>query len=110
MRQPTYALYEDVDPSVEGGPVIVRAGFTASPEDVAPDGVEKVELPRVELAATLVHHGVMARIGDSWMALMRWIDDEGYRPVGVPREVYLESEMGNEEDWVTELQVPVEKI
>ncbi|QIG40155.1 MerR family transcriptional regulator [Microbacterium sp. 4R-513] len=108
LRDPAYALYEAVDD--EDGPIVVRAGFPADPGDVDPEGLERVELPPVELAASLVHHGVMARIGDSWMHLMRWIEESGYSPSGIGREVYLVSGMLPEEEWVTELQQPVTKL
>lgn len=109
LRDPAYALYEAVDDQGDG-PIVVRAGFTAAPGDEAPEGVELVELPPVDLAATLVHHGVMSRIGDSWMTLMRWIEDSGYSPSGIGREVYLVSGPLPEEEWVTELQQPVTKL
>jgi effector-binding domain-containing protein len=39
-------------------------------------------------------------------ALARWIDENGYRPLGLLREVYLEV-ADDQENWVTELQAPV---
>lgn len=105
LRDPAYALYEAMDD--DHGTIVVRAGFTAAPGDAAPDGVELVVLPPVEAAATLVHHGVMSRIDDSWMTLMQWIEAEGYRPAGVGREAYLTSGPLPEEEWVTELQQPI---
>ncbi|SDH01413.1 hypothetical protein [Microbacterium pygmaeum] len=48
-----------------------------------------VTLAHVPLAATLVHHGVRAGIGDSWMTLSEWVEQNGYRFAGPYREVHL---------------------
>ena len=56
---------------------------------------------------TVIHHGSMATIGDSWQALARHVDDRGLHPVGVSREVYLETPMNDSNARVTELQQPV---
>jgi hypothetical protein len=42
-------------------------------------------------------------------ALARWIDDNGYRPLGLLREVYLEV-AEDQQQWVTELQAPVARL
>ncbi len=110
VREPGYALYELVDPEREGAGIRVRAGFTGDPADPAGEGYEVVTLPEVPLAATILHHGVMSRIGESWDQLMEWMSENGYRPVGLCREVYLVVEPLPQEEWVTELQQPVEKI
>ena len=48
----------------------------------------------------------MAAMGESWMTLNEWIEQNGYRFAGACREVYLVSQ-GPQEEWVTELQWPV---
>jgi effector-binding domain-containing protein len=49
----------------------------------------------------------MARIGESWQALHRWVSDNGYRYDGPCRELYVRAESDDQSDWVTELQQPV---
>jgi effector-binding domain-containing protein len=39
-------------------------------------------------------------------ALARWIDANGYRPVGYNRELYIEIPQSRDA-WVTELQEPI---
>ncbi|WP_307794592.1 MerR family transcriptional regulator [Leifsonia sp. TF02-11] len=75
------------------------------------DGYDIVELPEVPLAATLLHHGDMTGIGDSWMALTERLVADGYRIVGPTREVYVQA-TGHipAPDWITELQAPVERV
>ncbi|QIN79646.1 MerR family transcriptional regulator [Rubrobacter marinus] len=66
-------------------------------------------LPAVEHMAATVHHGPFDTIGVAYAALLAWIEGNGYRVAGPHREVYLSGgEQGNP-DYVTEIQVPVEK-
>lgn len=65
-----------------------------------------LDLPGIEQAATIVHHGSMAEVMPTGQALAHWIDENGYRPLGLVREVYLE--VGeDQEKWATELQTPI---
>jgi DNA-binding transcriptional MerR regulator len=65
-----------------------------------------LDLPGFEQAATIVHHGPMSEVMPTGQALARWIDENGYRQLGLFREVYLEV-TEDQRDWVTELQAPV---
>jgi effector-binding domain-containing protein len=66
-------------------------------------GVEIVDLPAVDSAATIIHHGSMDDVLVTGQALARWIDANGYRSAGYLREVTLEWSP-DPEGWVTELQ------
>jgi effector-binding domain-containing protein len=68
-----------------------------------------LDLPGIEQAATIVHHGPMDQVMPTGEALARWIDENGYRPLGLFREVYLEV-ADDQENWVTELQAPVARL
>jgi len=41
----------------------------------------------------------------------KWIDENGYKTADHPRESYIDGiwNKENEEDWLTELQIPIEK-
>ena len=68
------------------------------------------ELPAVDQMASVVHSGPFATLGQAYGALFTWINDNGYRPAGPTREVYLQYERGGDQNnYVTELQLPVEK-
>ena len=45
----------------------------------------------------------------SEQVLAQWIEDNGYRPLGYHREVYLDYDPENAEQCVTELQIAVAK-
>ena len=89
--------------------ITVHAAFPIA-GDVPPDpGFDVVDLPPVENAATLLHHGPMSEAFRTGQLIARWIDDHGYRTVGhgYAREVYLDCPPGEYDKWVTEMQVSV---
>jgi DNA-binding transcriptional MerR regulator/predicted transcriptional regulator YdeE len=105
---PAIAYYEP-DPAESGEAVTVHAGapITAGPR--TPGDFTVVDLPAVPSAATIVHHGPMDDVMQSLQILARWIEDNGYRPVGYHREVYLDYYPDKTDQGVTELQVAVTK-
>ncbi|SFS09113.1 effector-binding domain-containing protein [Microbacterium sp. cf046] len=110
VRDPSTIYYTGDGSMLDAdGTVQVHVGFPAEEGD-AGGAFDTVQLEQVPLAATLVHLGTMDGIGDSWMALNAWVEQNGYRFAGACREVYLVSESESQEDWVTELQWPVERI
>jgi len=78
-----------------------------------PEGerVKPRQLPAVDEMACLIHQGGYDTIGGSYGQLMGWIEANGYRIIGPPREVYLRGpESGDDaSSYMTEIQIPVEK-
>jgi len=69
------------------------------------------ELPGVT-AASIVHHGAFNRIAEAYLAVLHWMDANGYRKAGPTRELFLHVSQPvsrDDESNVTEIQVPVEK-
>lgn len=67
--------------------------------------------PVKEMACT-VHQGSYEKLSMAYGALMKWIEDNGYKIVGPNRELYLEGEWSGKgpEDFITEIQIPVAKL
>ena len=98
------AYYESPD---DDGRIVVHLGFDIGDQPLTEDDtVQVVELSVVEVAST-VHRGPMDDISDTYEALVRWIDDNGYRIAGFGRELYLEWDEQDPARNVTELQMPV---
>jgi DNA-binding transcriptional MerR regulator len=101
----TVAHYEDPD---EGDGAVLHAGFDIGDQDVTGnDQVTIVDLPVIDVAS-IVHRGPMENIGESYEALVRWIEDSGYRVAAYSRELYhewTEDPAGR----VTELQMPISR-
>jgi DNA-binding transcriptional MerR regulator len=97
------AWYED---ATDGDGVVVHAGMPVDVERGGAHGLQVVDLPAIERAATILHHGSMDGVMPTVQALARWIEANGYRSAGYSRELYLEC--GEDLDtWVTELQEPI---
>lgn len=88
--------------------ILVHAAIPVTAE---PGGYDfaVLDLPGIEQAATILHHGSMDEVMPTGQALARWIDENGYRPLGLLREVYLEL-ADDPANWVTELQAPVARL
>ena len=65
-----------------------------------------IELPAIDHAAVAVHRGTFDDVETTGQALLRWVDDARYRPVGYHRELDIERGPGNL--CTVELQQPIE--
>jgi len=101
------AVYEDDGGTAPEGEIVLHAGFDITDQDV-PDGevVRVVTLPVIEVAAAVYRGGDDGIMG-AWEALVRWIDDSGYRLVGDCRELYHEWDDDDPSRNVMELQQPI---
>ncbi len=82
--------------------------------DLSPEkGVTVYSLPGFEKMACVVHNDSFATIGEACDAIAKWIDGNGYKVVGPPRELNLKmpEKQGDQNDpnTVNEIQFPVEK-
>jgi DNA-binding transcriptional MerR regulator len=100
-------VYEDDGGTAPEGEIVLHAGFEIGDQDV-PDSetVRAVNLPVVEVASA-VYRGGDDGIMAAWEALVRWIDDSGYRLVGDCRELYHEWHDDDVSRNVMELQQPI---
>jgi DNA-binding transcriptional MerR regulator len=100
-------VYEDDGGTVPEGELVLHAGFAIGDQDVpASDTVDVVSLPVIEVAAA-VYRGGGEGIMAAWEALVRWIDDSGYRLIGDCRELYHEWHDDDPSANVMELQQPI---
>jgi len=100
---PAVAYYED---TAQGG-IVVHAAVPVAVPPGGDHGFSVVDLPEVESAAAIIHHGSMDDVLPTGQALARWIDANGYHSAGYAREVTL-NWCPDPEQWVTELQQPID--
>ena len=100
---PAIAYYEDAP---DGDGVVVHATLPVNAGPGSSHGFEITDLPEISQAATIVHHGPMNNVMATIQTMARWIDGNGYRSTGYPRELYLECP-DDQGKWVTELQEPI---
>ena len=100
---PAIAYYED---GPDGDSVVVHATLPVNAEPGDGHNFAIVDLPAIQQAATVVHRGSMDNVMATIQVLAGWIEDNGYRAGGYPREFYLECPEDTAR-WVTELQEPI---
>jgi len=74
------------------------------------DGIVFKELPAVTVASVL-HRGAYDNLGEAYAYAVKWTEQNGYRISGFLRESYIDGMWNKEniDEWLTEIQVPVEK-
>ena len=100
---PALAYYEDAP---DGG-VVVHAGMIVNAEPSEKFDFAITDLPAVPEAATAIHHGAMDTVSETYQALARWIEENGYQGTGHAREYYITSMPADPSEWVTEVQEPI---
>jgi effector-binding domain-containing protein len=69
------------------------------------------ELPAVNMMATTVVHGALDTIHRGYADIGKWVEANGYRLAGLPRELSLQfPQRADGSDLITEIQFPVELI
>jgi DNA-binding transcriptional MerR regulator len=101
--------YYEADPggAADGQAVMVHAAVEVAPDTRAGDTLDVRDLAGIGSAATIVHRGPMDEAFRSMEILARWIDDNGYQPIGYAREVCLHFDADNPANWVHEFQLEV---
>jgi DNA-binding transcriptional MerR regulator len=67
------------------------------------------EIDKVENAVCILHKGPYSKLRESYTFIFKWIEDNNYEFIDNPRESYIDGiwNKDNEEDWLTEIQVPI---
>lgn len=108
LDQPGLSWYRMLDDQLEFGAAFPVSFAEPTPAMAAAD-VQVATLDAVERAVTVLHHGNIESVGETWQALIRHVmDDKGEEITGPSREVYLHMPMDQDPaTWVTEVQQPV---
>jgi len=95
--------YRDTDIRIETCEAVTSRGKDG-------DGIIFKEIPPVT-AVTVLHLGAYEEIGAAYAYAVKWAEQNGYQITGNVRESHIDG-IWNKEDvaeWLTEIQVPVEK-
>lgn len=95
--------YRDTDINVE----ICEAVTTRGKDG---DGIVFKDIPAIT-AVSVLHRGAYDKLGEAYAYAIQWAEQNGYTISGNVRESYIDGiwNKENTEDWLTEIQVPVEK-
>ncbi|KAF0092076.1 MAG: MerR family transcriptional regulator [Fusobacteria bacterium] len=74
------------------------------------DSIKFKKIPSITVVSVM-HKGVYSGLRDAYAYAFRWIEDNNYTITDNPRESYIDGiwNKENQEEWLTELQIPVTK-
>jgi len=112
QKDPEYCftIYHDGEYKEEDIDVEVCEAVVKACEDS--DMVQYKRVEKVEKAACVLHKGPYSTIRNAYAFLYTWIKENNYEPAGLPRESYIDGiwNKEDEEEWLTELQVPIKSV
>ncbi len=75
------------------------------------DKIKFKTIEAISSSACYLHQGPYDELGNAYSLLFTWINRNGYTVAGKPRESYIDGiwNKENSADWLTEVQVPVNK-
>lgn len=95
--------YRDQDMSIEFCEAVEHVGVET----------ENIKFKKMEpvTAVSVLHKGPYRALSQAYAFAFKWIEENGYERTDNPRESYIDGiwNKESEEDWLTELQIPVAK-
>ena len=108
---PEYCFTHYLEPGFRDEHILIETceAVTEKKEDSAL--VKFRELPEIT-AACIFHKGSYSNFSESYAAILRFIEENGYKICGNIRENYIDGiwNKDREEDWLSEIQIPVRMV
>ena len=108
---PEYCFTHYLEPGFRDEHILIETceAVTEKKEDSAL--VKFRELPEIT-AACIFHKGSYSNFSESYAAILRFIEENGYQICGNIRESYIDGVWNKEreEDWLSEIQIPVRTV
>ena len=107
---PEYCFIEYLDGEYKEHDITMKYSEAVESFGVETDGIVFEEVPAATVVSVM-HCGSYADLPSAYAFAMEWVEQNGYRVAGLFRESYIEGVWSGatESDWLTEIQVPVEK-
>lgn len=107
---PDYCYINYLDGEYKENNIKIRYAQAVEEKGIENDLI-KFETLEPITAVCVYHKGDYSKLGEAYSYIMKWIEDNGYKTLGYPRERYIDGIWNKEnvEDWLTEIQVPIEK-
>ena len=107
--EPPYEFCEYLDGEYKETDIHIRHNEAVTAFGKENDHIKFKTLPETKVIS-IYHKGSYANIGEAYAFLMKYAGQNGYIPSGLSRECYIDGiwNKESEEDWLTEIQLPVE--
>ncbi|MGN0153857.1 MAG: MerR family transcriptional regulator [Lachnospiraceae bacterium] len=109
---PEYCFTHYLEPGFKEEDILVEACEAVTEKKEDSDKVTFQVLPEIPEAACIFHKGSYDTLHQSYSVLLNYIEENGYEITGNIRESYIDGvwNKDNPEEWLTEIQIPVQKI
>ncbi|MGN1419751.1 MAG: MerR family transcriptional regulator [Acutalibacteraceae bacterium] len=107
--KPDYGFCEYLDGEHKEKDILTRYSQAVVSAGKENERIKFRTLPKTK-AICVYHKGAYNLIGEAYSYLLNYAEKNGYKPAGVIRECYIDGMWNKDsvEDWLTELQLPVE--
>ena len=107
---PEYCFTNYLEPGYKDGDILVEICESVVEAKEETGGLHFKTLPEIQ-AACVFHKGSYRTFPESYEAVLRYIEENGYEIAGEIRESYIDGvwNQDDESDWLSEIQVPVRK-
>lgn len=107
---PEYCFTNYLEPGYKDEDILVEIceAVTGAKQEIG--GLYFRTLPEIQ-AACIFHRGSYGTLPESYEAVLRFIEENGYEIAGAIRECYIDGVWNQDDDsgWLTEIQIPVRK-
>ena len=107
---PEYCFITYLDGEYKERDITIKYSEAVEEYGVESEDIVFEEAPAVTVASVM-HRGSYADLPRAYAFAMDWIEQNGYRASGLARESYIDGiwNCADESQWLTEIQVPIEK-
>ena len=107
---PEYCFTHYLEPGFRNEHILIETCEAVTEKKEDSELVKFRELPEIT-AACIFHKGSYSNFSESYAAILRFIEENGYKICGNIRENYIDGiwNKDREEDWLSEIQIPVSR-
>ncbi|MGN0329130.1 MAG: GyrI-like domain-containing protein [Lachnospira sp.] len=107
--EPAYEFCEYLDGEYKEKDIRIRHNEAVTGRGIEDDDIKFREIPETKVLS-IYHKGAYDRIGEAYAYIMKYAEENGYKVAGLARECYIDGIWNKEnvEDWLTEIQLPIE--
>lgn len=105
-----FNIYHDGEYKEKDIDVEICEAVTEMKEDT--DIIKFKIIEKVPTAVCILHKGGYDKLREAYNFVFKWIEDNNYKVIDNPRESYIDGiwNKDSEDEWLTEIQVPVEIV
>lgn len=110
LAEPSYCFMSYLDGEYRETDINLRFSQAAKAAGKDTLNIHFSQLPEID-AVCVYHRGAYDQIGDAYAFAFNWLEENGYHIADLVREYYIDGiwNKPNVEDWLTEIQIPIQK-